>query len=238
MPGFPPIARPGPTVAVPAGETWVLPRTVDRALAEKTAREAMNESVFRPADIARAEVAPFALAYLPLWRVHVEVEGFHLGVSRVSSGGIGGMLPTGGTRHAEQVVLVLGRRMVACDPTAKAELPSIDLVPRARCKLPDDVVILPDVARTDAEREACDRLRRQVQPTQALYSKFDAHVRSATLCYYPVWLLRYRYAGAASKDAAPEECHVAVSGRTGKIVSDHHPSALRSLADKVKRWFD
>jgi hypothetical protein len=222
-------------VNVVDADAFVVPRVVKRADAERVALEAINEGYLRPADIARAEIAPIMLAWVPLWRVDVTVEGFHLGLTR--SGGSGGLLPTGGARHRDEIKLILGRRYLPVDPTAKVKITPPEMVPRAQQKIAEGELVLPDVTRREAEQEACEQLRRAVEPSSALFSKFDARVRSAALCHYPLMIIRYRYAGEATADAAPEECHVAVSGRTGKIVSDKHPSALRSVASKIKSWF-
>jgi hypothetical protein len=65
----------------------------------------------------------------------------------------------------------------------------------------------------------------------------ETDVRSVALVQYPLMIVRYRYEGEAKADLAPEDCHVAISGRTGKIVSEKHPSALRSIGTKLKKWF-
>jgi hypothetical protein len=228
----PPTTRP---IDVAASDWFVVPGAVPRSAAERVALADVHEGYLRPPDIHRAELAPIVLGHFPIWRVDVSVEGFHVGLSRGREGG--SLLPTGGVRHRDEIVLVPARRLLPFDPTPKLELPPRELVPRQRGRAVEGEVIAPDVARAEAEREACQRLRRKVEPTSALYSKFDASVRSAQLVHYPLWVLRYRYSGEARKDAAPEECHVAVSGRTGKIVSAHHPSALRSVAETVKGWF-
>jgi hypothetical protein len=233
MPGFGPLVPPGKTIAIPASDSFVLPRSVGKEDAAKVVREELD-GAFRPADIEKAEMADIALSYIPVWRVDVSVEGFSLNLQRIG----GSLTPSGGNRHREQVIVVSARRHLPFDPSAKLSLEMRDLVQRAKCKIPDSVIIEPDLPRADAEREACDRLRRAVEPTQALYSKFQAHVRVSSLCYYPVWVQRYRYTGEARGNAAPEECHVAVSGRTGEVVSSHHPSFFRSVASKIKSWFE
>lgn len=223
------------TVDVAASDWYVVPGAVPRAAAERTALADVHEGYLRPPDIHRAEQAPITLAQVPIWRVDVSVEGFHVGLSRTHERG--SLLPTGGVRHRDEIVLVLGRRLLPFDPTGKLEISPRELQPRPRGRVGEGEVIAPDVSRAEAEREASSRLRQKVEPSSALYSKFSAEVRSAQLVHYPLWVLRYRYSGEARKDAAPEECHVAVSARTGKIVSSHHPSALRSVAEKVKGWF-
>jgi len=47
---------------------------------------------------------------------------------------------------------------------------------------------------------------------------------------------RLRYDGEARRHAA-EDCAVAVSARTGKLVAAKHPSGARAAAGKLRRLF-
>jgi hypothetical protein len=194
--------------------------------------------VWRPADLERADRSPLTLYHVPFWRVEATAEGFHVGVSRGGSG-LGGLLPTGGARSRESVLLVLGRRGFPFDPTGKLTIERAELIPRTHLKSKrDGDVLAADVPREEAERDACDRLRRSIQANDALFSKYEARARGSSLCQYPLWVQRYRYRGEASEGVATDECHVAISARTGKVVSSKHPSAFRSVAAKIKKWFD
>jgi hypothetical protein len=214
-------------------DVFMVARTVKRADAEQVAKKAITSGMLRPDDIGEAQVDDMMLAWVPLWRLDVTVEGFNIGLSRAS----GVVLPTGGARHRDEIRIVLGRRLLAVDPTAKVKIEPSELSPCPTHRPPGGEVVQPDVDRDEAEREACEAIRRSVQGGNALFSKFETRVRSAALVYYPLLLVRYRYSGAASDAAAPDECHVALSGRTGKIVSEKHPSAWRSIGAKVKKWF-
>ena len=214
-------------------EHFLVERVVKKADAESVALAAIKEGLLRPVDIEASELEPMMLAWVPIWRLDVSVHGFHLGLSRTG----GTTLPTGGTRNRDEVRLVLGRRHLAVDPTAKLTIEAAHMVSCGGKRPPGGELVQPDVDRDDAERIAKDAMRRSVEPTNALFSKVETEVRSVALVHYPLMIVRYRYAGEAKAGVAPENCHVAVSGRTGKIVSEKHPSALRALGSKIKRWF-
>jgi hypothetical protein len=220
-------------VLVDDDEHFLVERLVKKADAEKVALAAIKEGMLRPADIDASELSDMLLAWVPIWRVDISVRGFHLGVSRNS----GVTLPTGGTRNRDEVRLVLGRRLLAIDPTAKLAIDAAHMVPCGSKRPPGGELVQPDVDRDDAERLAKEAMRRTVEPSNALFSKVETDVRSIALVHYPLMIVRYRYCGEAKADLAPEDCHVAVSGRTGKIVSEKHPSALRSIGTKLKKWF-
>ena len=220
-------------VHVDDDEQFLVERVVKKADAERVAIAAIKEGMLRPADIDASEFDGMLLAWVPIWRVDISVRGFHLGVSRSS----GVTLPTGGTRNRDEVRLVLARRLLPIDPTGKLVIDAAHMVPCGSKRPPGGELVQPDVDRDDAERLAKDAMRRTVEPTNALFSKVETDVRSIALVHYPLMIVRYRYAGEAKADLAPEDCHVAVSGRTGKIVSQKHPSALRSIGSKLKKLF-
>ena len=234
---FGPLAPKTTPLDLPQAEIFLALPTVSRADAEKVLADELD-GVWRPADLARAEKSPLQLFHLPFWRVEASADGFHLGLSR-SGSGLGGLTPTGGARSREAVILIPARRHLPFDPTAKLAIDRAELIPRSALKAKrDGDVMAADVPRGDAEREACERLRRSLQSDSALFNNYQAKVRSAILCQYPLWVQRYRYRGEASEGVATDECHVAISARTGKVVSARHPSAFRSVAAKIKKWFD
>jgi hypothetical protein len=237
MDPFGPIVPKTKPIDVPQSEIFLALPTITEAQAAKVIAEELD-GFFRPTDLAAAERAPLALYHLPIWRVEASVDGFHVGVSRHGAG-LGGLTPTGGGVDREATLLVVARRHFPFDPTAKLTIDRAELMPRAalRAPRPGDLLAA-DIPRAEAEREACDRLRRSVQAQSALFSKYDTRVRGATLCQYPIWVQRYRYRGEASDGLATDECHIAVSARSGKVVSARHPSAMRSVAAKIKKWFD
>lgn len=234
---FGPLVPKTKPLELPPGEIFLALPTVSRADAERAIAEELD-SMWRPTDLARAERAPLTLYHVPIWRIEATVDGFHLGLSR-SGSGLGGLTPTGGAAARDAVLLVVARRHLPFDPTPKLSIDLAELLPRAQLRAPRaGDVLAADLPRADAEREACDRLRRSVQAQSALYSKYETRVRSSLLCQYPLWVQRYRYRGEASEGLATDECHVAISARTGRVVSARHPSALRAVAAKIKKWFD
>lgn len=225
---------PRPTQAAPEA-TFIVPATLPKETAERVVQSNLRW-FFRPADIDKSEFSPLSLLYMPLWRIDAAIESFYIGLQH--STGQNGMLrwvvPTGGFRHRDGVVILSGRRFYPIDPSLKIVIPLNEMQP-LRQPPTDGEVLAPDVHQQEAEVEAAGRLRQRVQPQGALYARFEARVRSAALCYYPLWVQRYRYQGSAAWRTHLEECHVAVSGRSGKIVSARHPSALWSMLDRAKR---
>jgi hypothetical protein len=241
MPSYGPIApRLAKPARIPRDDIYVVPSVVNRTYAEVVVRRALREGLFglkilRPKDIDQADVAPMVLAWFPLWRVDVSGTGFYIGMEH--SPDDGRLRPTGGIYGHRRILVILGRRLLAIDPSDKVKLRLEEMVPRARKAPTGGEVVQPDVSRLEAEQDARERFRHVVQPMNAVLSQLDARVRSAALAYYPLWIARYRYTGDAKRDAAPEECHVAVSARTGKIVSSRHPSSLRSVAQRLRGLF-
>lgn len=198
------------------------------------ARDAVKERWLRPADLDRAIVAPPERIWIPLWRVEGAVDGFHLGL-RASSGARGRILPTGGFRHHDGVVLVPGRAGFSIDPSERATLARGDLRAMDDVDPPASEVIQPDVERQAAEDEARLRLRRKGEPQQALYASVDVKIRNVELVFLPVWVVRYLYAGEASD--AESEYHAAISAHSGALVSERHPPVFGSLKSRVRSWF-
>ena len=118
------------------------------------------------------------------------------------------------------------------------EVPPEDMLPEAAADAParEGEIVECDVPRDVAERTAQRALLDAVEPTHAIYSKYEPRVEAATLVRYPIYYLRYRYDGEARLHAA-EDCAVAVSARTGKLVAAKHPSGARAAAGKLRRLF-
>ena len=97
--------------------------------------------------------------------------------------------------------------------------------------------MLPDLEPGDAEASARRKLARRGQPKgNTLFAKVDVDVQDVRLCFYPLYVQRYRYGGEAV-EGGPRTFYVAVSGTTGKIVASEHPGALRSMGSKLRRFF-
>ncbi len=197
------------------------------------ARDAVKERWLRPADLDRATIAPPERVWIPLYRVEGSADGFHVGL-RTSSAARGRILPTGGFRHHDGVVLVPARAGLAIDVSERATLARGDLQPLEQIDPPTDELIEPDIEAAAAEDEARLRLRRRGEPHQALYASVEVTIRSVELAFLPVWVVRYRYAGEASE--AESEYHAAISAHSGALVSERHPPVLGSIASRIKRW--
>lgn len=237
---FGPIAPP-PTavVTVGPGEALVLPRKLSLDEGERRGREAIQEGLLRPADSHTADIEAAQLVWVPVWRVDVSADAFHVDVvpGAAKKGRLRLPLPVGGTTHRDGVELVGARKLLPFDITGSLALPLDRLAPRSVEAPGEGEELAPDVTREEAIAEATARARRAVQPTRAVYREVEARVRSVALCHVPVWLRRYRYAGEAARGGEPEACHVAISAFDGSVLSEHHPSAVRSLAGRVKRLF-
>ncbi len=263
-PMLPPLVQPTATpLDLDEVQAWAIPCAIGAMVGKGRARDAITEGVLRPADIAEAEIEPAALVWLPLWRVEGSVDAFSVGLTRTARtvlsgpdvgvlGGPGrrpprspkkrarvrqGVLPHGGYSHRDGVVPVLARAGFPIDPSAKVTLQLADLVPLADAELAPEATIAPDVPSAEAERHARRILARRGQPRgNTLFAKVDVEVRDARLCFYPLFVARYRYGGEAV-EGGPRVFFTAVSGVTGKVVASEHPGALRSVGSKLRRLF-
>jgi len=251
-------ARPAPTaraerpfatkLASPAvtPELVVLAK-VDPARARATIEREVKASVLRPRDIDSARVGEVSFFYAPFWRVNLSVEGFHLGLTTIRSEETVLPIPTGGARSASAAVMVPARSTlpyaarlatgpITYDPTPSiaVELHELTTISGLPSPIPKAERIDADVPREHAERQAVSLLRGSVQPSSALYAKYDATVHDAAAVYYPLFYATYWYGGEGTP-GQEEEFFVLLSGRTGKAVSAKHPSAARALAAKFRR---
>lgn len=261
MTGFPPlISPPSHPLDLENVEAFTVPKSIGKMVGEGRARDAVTRNVLRPADLETAELEPVQLIWVPLWRFEATADSFHLRLDRMwipesSSGPIiqGGsgrrpprsprrrrgqsvVTPGGGFRHRDRTVAVLGRAGFPIDPSAKISIALTDLVPALNAQLDAQSTVLPDVPQEDAQEGAVTTLRRAAEPSNALFSKVDVNVRDARLCFYPLYVQRYRYGGEAVEGGA-SIFFAAVSGQSGKVVATRHPSALRSVGSQLRRLF-
>src|SRR5262249_42213087 len=182
-------------VIVPDEEAFVVPLAVDEEDATKVAREAILESFFRPYDIKQAGISPTVLVHLPFWRVQASVSGFPLGLNIVTNeqGGLKWVLPPGGARHRDAILLVIARRHFPYEPAMMNvpvafpfqrmmhafEINLEEMVPRASHTIDEGEGVEPDVSRAAAEREARERIVRAVQPATARYANCRPTARTA-----------------------------------------------------------
>jgi hypothetical protein len=236
-PSFEPLVTP-PTspLSLEGVDAFVLPVTFGVMAGHGRARTAAREGFTKPADFDRAEQGEPERIFVPLWRLEGASESFHVGLSSGSTQGRRYVLPTGGFRHQDRAVLVLARRHLAVDPSAKAKIDLADARALAASPIDASERVDPDVTRAEAEAEATDRLRRLVAPASAVYASIDVRIRSAALVFLPLYVVRYRYAGEANAGVT-SEYHAAISARDGDLVSERRPPLLGSLASKLRSWF-
>ena len=235
---FGPIAPPPLTaVRVGDGEAFVVPARLSLDEGDRLGREAIQSGMLRPPDSHRADIEGAQLVWVPLWRVDASADGFHVGLrsSTDARGRLRAVLPTGGSKHRDEVLVLLARKMLPFDPSPSITLALDAMASKLTHPITDGEELAPDMTRDEAEREASAQLRRSVQPSSAIYAEAEARVRSAVLCHYPLWLRRYQYEGVASK--TPFEGHVALSAVDGRVLSAKHPPAWRSLAGRAARLF-
>lgn len=231
------VTPPASPLSLDGVDAYVLPVTFGEMAGHGRARTAAREGLTKPADIAGSEYSEPERIFVPLWRIEGASEAFHVGLATgTHQGGRRYVLPTGGFKHQDRVLLVLARRHFAVDPSEKARLEITDAKPLADRPIDDAERVDPDVTRAEAEAEATDRFRRLVAPSRALYASIDVRIRSAALVWLPVYVVRYRYAGEANA-GVPSEYHVAISARDGALVSERKPPLLGSIASKLRSFF-
>lgn len=232
-------------VVVPEGDTYVLRAKISFVEAAELAKKAIVERTLRPADLGDPERDTPRLAWTPFWRVDASVDGFHVGFSGVRINNI--PIPSGGSRHKDAVLLVCARRAFpytlelptwlsgVVGDTEPVEVELAELESAANLAPEGGEIVDADVGRDAAERDALGLLARSISPGNALYVDQKSRVRSTLFVQIPLYMVRYRYEGEA-RSRAGEEFYVVISGRTGKVVSAHHPSGVRAAAARVRRF--
>jgi hypothetical protein len=245
----------GPLAQQPPEPWFVVPRRLDEAAAGKIARHEIFGRLLAPADIRQASATALdriRLIQVPFWRVEISIDGFHVNVTsvRLGRGPIGLPVPMMSSKHRSGPLMVSARTAFpyqlkvpsGLSGTVFVGIPTLevaadDLVPAsAASDATEGEIVECDVPRDAAERTAQRALLNAVEPSQAIYSNYEPQVQSVTMVRYPIYYLRYRYDGEARRHAA-EDCAVAVSARTGKLVAAKHPSRARAAAGKLKRLF-
>jgi hypothetical protein len=259
---FPPLVTP-PTqpLELDPAATFALPRTIGTMVGEGRARDAVLDRVLRPADLDPSALSPVEAIWVPFWRVKGSADSFSIdlvttfetvrrGPDAIVLGGGGrkppdsrrtgrttrrGTRPVGGFMHHDGTLSILARRAFPIDPGLSLALPQADLVLAAEAKLDPTKTVLPDLPREDATTAAEHALRRRGEPSLALIAHVRTHIADARLVFYPLYVVRYRYAGEAV-DGGASIFFAAVSGTTGKVVASHHPSGLKSAMGRLGRW--
>jgi hypothetical protein len=232
-------------VVIPDGDTFVVRARVSFAEAADLARKAIVERTLRPADLGDPARDVPRLVWTPFWRIDAGVDTFHLGLSGVRVGGV--PLPTGGNRHRDAVLFVCARRAFPYELALPSFLSGVvsdheplevdlaELESLGNFTPVGGELLEADVPREAAERDALTLLTRAISPNSALYVDTKRRVKSALFVRVPLYFVRYAYEGEA-RSRPGEEYYVVLSGRTGKVVSAHHPSAVRATAARIRRF--
>jgi hypothetical protein len=219
---------------------YALAASVSAEEAKRLLLQEAQQGLMRPADIADGFFEEPALVHLPVWRTNVHAEGFHIGVNTISlmtgrDRRIPVPIPTGGVDTKDVVVLTAGRRFFPFDPTTALAIPQQKMIARAHASMTGEVAEV-DVPQAQAETESVQRVRSAMRPSNAIYAKAEASVRSIALVYVPLWVMRYRYDGEAVPQVG-QEFHVLLDATFGRVLSAAHPGRFRSVLGKVKRLF-
>ena len=239
-----------PSPVPPPREHYVAPATLDAAQGKEAVERAIKGSVLRPADIADTKLDDPSLIYAPFWRMNVSADGFSFGVIGVRKGnGPEIPIPIGGAKQKDAVILVSARTLVPYEPKLPSWLDKLGRTPPLEVG-PNEVLpfgaataqeavakgelVEADVTKDQAEKLACGMLIRSMDSRHAIIARFTPQLRGAALIHYPLYYARYRYNGEARRHME-EDLFVAVSGRSGEVISAKFPSASRAVAAKIRR---
>jgi hypothetical protein len=233
-PPFPKLERP---VSLPLTSTFVAPALLDQEAGRSAIGRAVREGFLRPFDIERAEIDEPSPLWVPFWRVEVSVDGLHL------------TLPSGASRYKDVAVMIHARADFPYEAKLSSVVGRVSGVPpitveKAELTSPAELPVLEqngavvldaDVVRARAESTALGLMLAGVSPAHAIYPKYEPKIEGASFVLYPVYYAGYAYNGEARRPRE-ESMFVAVCGRTGRTVAARHPSAVRSVAAKVRRF--
>lgn len=237
--GFPPLITPASEPLDLAGvDACYSPRSVGEMVGHGRVRDAVTRGVLRPADMDKAEIGDVESIWVPVWRFEGTVDGFHISLGTHTRGGRERLMPRGGFKHRDRTLYVLARGGFMIDPAPKMKVARADLVALGADQDPFDCQgkVDADIDRASAQERAELALKREAQPSSALYANIEVKIHDARLVFYPLYVVRYRYAGEANEGGA-SMFFAALSGATGKVVAAHHPSAFKSIGGKLRRLF-
>ena len=199
----------------------IVPLRVGIEEARRIATKEIFEGYSRPEDIRSATVGEAVLYYLPVWRVAVEMAGFHLGLGSLSR------------RSSPDIHARLGSHVHVLPANRSfpiVHIPYAAIRGEPEAMLPGDPSTLPgsvlpvDVWQQEAEREAVSVAMRAVASNRALLSHYEPRLWTA-LGYWPLVVVRYHYEGSGRRYFG-EEYFVTISGRTGAVTARHHPAGV------------
>lgn len=244
---FPKLQKP---VVVPAGDMFWVPAALDLTQGRAAIEHAVHDSPLRPFDITNTSINDVRALWVPFWRISVSVDGFHISLSNMQVGSQGRSIPmpTGGARFKDADVMISARTVVPYEPKLPSffgrvsgipplEIPVNEMLPSPNPETlaeNDAETVDADVDRGRAESIAMGMLLRAVSPTHAIYAKYEPKIRAVGFCLYPLYYARYTYNGEARRHPG-EELFITISGKTGQVVAAKYPSAVRSVAAKVRR---
>jgi hypothetical protein len=238
-------------VAIATSQTFHVPAALDMQQGREAVDRAIKGSVLRPFDVAsNTHVHDVAPLWIPFWRVALAVEGIHVNIENVGVGSKGRTVPMPtGARYKDAVVMVCARTTFPYPPRLPSlfdrtagvrplevgtkELVAISSLDELLAN--DAEVVDADITRDRAESLVLELLLREASPSHAIYEKIEPRIEDLTFCLYPIYYARYSYSGEARRHP-DEQFFVAVSGKTGEVVSATYPSAARSVAAKVRRF--
>jgi hypothetical protein len=211
--------------AVAPAEVLVAPAMLDAVQGKAAVDRVARESVLRPSDIGGASLDPPSLCYAPFWRVVVDVRPVPI-------------LPRGGMNQKDVVVMVGARRLVPYEPRVPSPLDvsSSELVADAHAtgSLEAGEIVEADVIRAEAARIATGTVSAKIDARAAIHAMPTPEVRGAAFVLYPLYFARYRRSPEQRPYAAGDP-FVMVSARNGAVAAAKHPSAVWSIAAKVRR---
>lgn len=250
--------------------TWVPPKSTRAARLAWTGEQAKErahaeifERLLRPPDVRETtRVDPPSLAWMPVWRVELRLNGrwiyVHGEAAHDDPNTVVSMRVNGTTKHG------LGMRTfqntnVACVVPARARTPlsgwavfddEIDndvtqhrrhyelseLEPSSIAS--EGFVIESDVAEPEARAAALRGLRGRLSTShdsEITLSRPEMTLVGAEHLLWPVWFFPYAYVGEATSSKREDPFLVVISARTGAVVHADHPSAARAVLSRVVR---
>jgi hypothetical protein len=204
---------------VAPAEVFVAPATLDAVAARDAVKRAVKEGFLKPSDIDLVELPDPPLLYVPFWRV-------------------------GTAFQKDGVIMVCARSDVPYEPKLPTlagewvgprpiDVATNDLVP-LDAETARDALAKGEVVDADIDKARAEAIANGVAAQSAIASSNVQAPLASSFCLYPLYYAPYRYSGESRRHAG-EELFVIVSGRTGEVVADKHPSAVRAMATKLRK---
>ena len=212
MPTFPKLAQP-----VTPAEVFVAPATVDAARGRAAVQHAVKDGLLKPSDIDDVELADPALLYVPFWRIGGSFQ-------RDDSFMVCARSDVPYERNPSPIVVDLSRKR-------PLDIATNELVPR-NAQVGREALERGEVVEADSDQARAEGMVRTMLLNPVTSGPKNL---ASTFVLYPVYFARYSYSGESRRHAG-EELFVAVSGRTGEVAFAKHPSAVRAMATKLRKF--